>query len=66
MSDPIDEDGVRRVLGTMNYLSKFLPNLANVVEPLRKLTHNDVVWTWKKEHKGSMQKIKMMMKDRTS
>ena len=40
MSDPIDEDGVRRVLGTMNYLSKFLPNLANVVEPLRKLTHN--------------------------
>ena len=43
MSDPIDKDGVRRVLVTVNYLSKFLPNLANVVEPLRRLKHNDVV-----------------------
>ena len=46
MSDPVDKEGVRRVLGTGNYLSKFLPNLANVVEPLRRLTHNDVAWTW--------------------
>ena len=45
MSDPIDKEGVRRVLGTVKYLSKFLPNLANVVEPLRRLTHNDVAWT---------------------
>ena len=56
MSDPIDKEGVRRVLGTVNYLSKFLPNLANVVEPLRRLTHNDVAWTWNKEHKESMKK----------
>ena len=51
MSDPIDKEGLRRVLGTVNYMSKFLPNLANVVEPLRRLTHNDVAWTWNKEHK---------------
>ena len=56
MSDPIDKEGVRRVLGTVNYLSKFLPNLANVVEPLRRLTHNDVAWTWNKEHKESIEK----------
>ena len=37
MSDTIDKEGVRRVLGTVNYLSKFLPNLANVVEPLRRM-----------------------------
>ena len=61
MSDPIDKEGVRRVLGTVNYLSKFLPNLDNVVEPLRRLTHNDVAWTWNKEHKESMKKIRMMM-----
>ena len=45
MNDPIDKEEVRRVLGTVNYLSKFLPNLANVVEPLKRLTHNDVAWT---------------------
>ena len=32
MEDPIDVVGVRRILGSANYLSKFLPNLANVVE----------------------------------
>ena len=61
MSDSIDKEGVRRVLGTVNYLSKFLPNLANVVEPLRRLTHNDVAWTWNKEHKESMKTIRIMM-----
>ena len=45
----------------MNYLSKFLPNLANVVEPLRRPTHTDGAWTWKKEHKESMQTIRIIM-----
>ena len=59
MSDLINKEGVRRVLGTEKYLSKFLPNLANVVEPLRRLTHNDVVWIWKKEHTESIQKMRL-------
>ena len=42
MSDPIDNEIVRRVLGTENYLSKFLAHLDTVVEPLRRLTHNNV------------------------
>ena len=44
MSDPIDKEVVRRALGTFKYLSKFLPSLANVVEPLRRLIHYDVAW----------------------
>ena len=58
MSDPIDKEGVRRIIGTV---SKFLPNLANSVEPLRRLTHNDVEWRCKKEHKDDMMKVRLMI-----
>ena len=30
----------------VNYLSCFLPNLSDVMKPLRDLTHKDAVWCW--------------------
>jgi len=30
----------------VNYLSCFLPNLSDVMKPLRDLTHKDAVWYW--------------------
>ena len=32
-----------------------------MVEPLRRLTHNDVAVTWNEEHKESMKKNRIMM-----
>ena len=46
MAYPTDIEGVRRVLGSVNYLAKFLSNLSDVVEPLRRLTHKDISWSW--------------------
>ena len=46
MPAPTDKAGVQRLLGLVQYLSKFLPNLTNVTKPLRKLTQNDVEWHW--------------------
>ena len=34
MPAPTDRQGVRRILGTINYLQKFAPNLAGVTAPL--------------------------------
>ena len=34
MPAPSDKKGVERLLGTVNYLGKFVPNLATVTEPL--------------------------------
>jgi hypothetical protein len=38
MPNPSDVTGVRRFLRFVNYLSKFLPSLSDICEPLRKLT----------------------------
>ena len=42
MPKPDDIKAVRRFCGFVNYLAKFLPHLAEVMEPLRQLTHKDV------------------------
>ena len=46
MPAPTDKAGVQRVLGMVQYLSKFLPNLADITKPLRDLAQKDVPWTW--------------------
>ena len=43
MPAPTDKKGVERLLGTVNYLSKFIPNLATVTEPIRVLLRKDIV-----------------------
>ena len=41
-----DAKGVQRFLGMCNYLSRFTPNLAEIVKPLTELTHGNAVWSW--------------------
>ena len=45
MPAPNDKAGVQRLLGMVQYLSKFLPNLAELTKPLRDLTRKEVEWT---------------------
>ena len=46
MPKPQDVEGVRRLCGFVNYLAKFLPKLSEVLEPIRQLTREDVIWNW--------------------
>ena len=46
MPPPTDVAGVQRLLGLAQYLSKFLPHLADLTKPLRELTHQDSLWIW--------------------
>ena len=39
MPQPQDKAAMRRLLGTITYLSKFCPHLSEAVCPLRDLTH---------------------------
>lgn len=61
MPEPTDIQGVRRFLGLVQYVSKFIPNLADVSEPLRILTKNDVVWHWEKEQVDSFARLKEVL-----
>ena len=58
MPTPTDVKSLKRFLGMVNYLSKFLPNLSSVSEPLRRLEVKDAEWWWLPVHNEAVQKSK--------
>ena len=42
----------------VKYLSKFLSDLSQICEPIRRLTHKDVQWSWTKEQDVPFDNIK--------
>ena len=58
MPAPTDVHGVKRFCGMIQYLSKFLPNLASDLQPIRELTKKDVDWNWSVECEQAFQKVK--------
>jgi hypothetical protein len=42
----------------IQYLAKFLPNLAGDLQPIRELTKKDVEWNWSTECQEAFQKVK--------
>ena len=61
MKQPDDVAGVRRVLGTVNYLAKFLPHLSQVSEPLRQLTKKDQPYVRNETHDPAFAEIKKLI-----
>ena len=62
--DMLNPDGIKAVqhfLGFVNYLSKFLPHISGVSEPLRRLTDKDSVWCWQSQHDEAMESIKKLV-----
>lgn len=49
---------LRRILGMVNYLGKFIENLSELTEPLRKLLHKETAWQWESEHQQAFDNIK--------
>lgn len=47
---PQDVKGIQRILDICNYLSRFTPNLAEIVKPLTELSQIGVVWSWSAKH----------------
>ena len=52
---------VRSFLGLVNFSAKFIPNLATISEPLRRLTRKSVPFSWQKEHSEAFTKLKEVM-----
>ena len=58
MERPSDVAVVRRLVGLVNYLPKFLSKLAELCEPLRRLTHKGVEWSWSIEQEKALESVK--------
>lgn len=61
MPRPTDVEGVQRLNSFVNYLAKFLPRLADSMEPIRRLTHKDVEWNWTEEQEDALQEVKRLV-----
>ena len=46
------------LLGLANYVSRFIPNYATIVAPLRILTHQKTTWHWGKEEQSAFSELK--------
>ena len=61
MPKPADAAAVRRFIGFVNYLSKFLPRLSEVCQPLRRLTMKDVEWHWTHDQDEAFNRLKQLV-----
>ena len=61
MPAPIDKKGVQRLLGTVNYLAKFVPNMSTVTDPIRKLLKEEKEFAWTHEQNAAFEKIKNIL-----
>ena len=61
MPRPQDKKAVERLLGTVQYLSRFLPKLSDVAKPLRQLTEKEVVFTWQQQQEEAFTHIKNLV-----
>ena len=53
MPAPTDVAGVKRLCGMAQYMSRFLPDLAETIEPIRALTRKDTPFVWSMESKNA-------------
>ena len=61
MPQPDDKKAVQRLLGCVNYLSRFMPTISEVSEPLRKLTEKNAMFVWESQQEEAFQTIKNMI-----
>lgn len=60
MPRPDDKKAVQCLLGCVNYLSRLMPTISGVSEPLRKLTEKNVMFVWESQQEDAFQTIKNM------
>lgn len=58
---PASAEEVRSFLGLVNYVGKFVPNLATVTEPLRRLTKKEVRFEWGHEQQFAFDQLKQSL-----
>ena len=61
LPQPQDVSKMRRVLGIVNQLGKFIPDLATVTDPLRALLKDKAAWLWGPAQDAAFSKLKTLL-----
>ena len=59
---PKDRDALRRLCGTVNFLSRYIPNYTTRIQPLFQLLKKDVEYKWTSKEESCLQDIKQHLK----
>ena len=62
MPAPNDAKAVQRLLGSVNYLAKFVPHLSHIMQPLRRLLYKDTEWCWLHTRQQAFNEMKKALK----
>lgn len=62
LKTPTNRLELERLLGMVNYLHKFIPNLSNLTAKIRELLSEKVDWLWTAEHDQCVQNIREVLK----
>ena len=61
MEQPTDVKSLRRVLGMINYLGRYLKDLAEITKPLYDLLRKDTAWMWGQAQEAAFKNIKQLV-----
>ena len=61
MPTPHDVPSLKRILGMVTYLEKFLPHLSSICAPLRELEKKDVAWHFNEHHQAVWEEVKRLI-----
>lgn len=54
---------LRRFLGMVNYVARYMPSLSHVLHPLHNLMRKDTQWTWSETQEEAFQCVKKLVSD---
>lgn len=58
MRDPVNKKELQMILGYVNFMRQFIPNLSELTTPLRELLKNKVEFHWLQQHTDALNVIK--------
>lgn len=58
LKNPKNKKELQRLLGFINYLRAFIPNLSEITSPLRDLLKINMQWSWENVHSKCVEDIK--------
>ena len=61
LPDPTNVDELRRYLGMINYLSRYIVNLSSISKPLNELLQKDTEWCWGQAQHEALLTIKNLI-----
>ncbi|XP_056142138.1 uncharacterized protein pogzb [Lampris incognitus] len=65
LGPPRNTTELRRVLGMVHYLGRYLPHLSEVTKPLNDLLRGDTAWVWSAVQDEAFRKVKLLISEAT-